>query len=530
MRSAAQTDNYNVSGTELAYLVYSQAQSYAAMYQQIGMEYSVADVMAMSHTEYGTYGNYFIQTALIAAKENLVLAEYAKANGITLSDEDKEAIDTYIDSIAEAAASNFYSTNAYIKLMYGNGINESDIRKTLELQYLALTAREDLEEKVLKGQITDEKIKEYVENNVDTFYTVDYLSFALVANLEAENAEATDEEKLAFDVKKAELKALAEKLAQTKTEEEFKNIVREYVVNTTASELFDEVYTDDYKTDLLKDESAPTDDQLATDKAALLVKFDEYLKSLDSEDEAEDAETETAEETKYQKALNEIYDELVEKVATDYEVLTEGYAHYKTDAETVSESDKWLFDEATKAGDTKLITDGDTEDSKKVTYTVYMLKTPSHLDEGKTQNVAHLLVKFEEDDPSDEQKAAAKEEAEKLLAEFNAGSDKSKEAFEKFAEEHTDDSGVVYEYVAEGEMVAEFEDWIFDEARTEGETGIVETEYGYHIMFYIGEGDRLAWENDAHTGILTDLFNDWVEVEAPKVNFKSNDSVANAIQ
>ena len=37
-------------------------------------------------------------------------------------------------------------------------------------------------------------------------------------------------------------------------------------------------------------------------------------------------------------------------------------------------------------------------------------------------------------------------------------------------------------------MVAAFDAWCFDEARQAGDTGIVETEYGYHVMYFSGFG------------------------------------------
>ena len=33
-------------------------------------------------------------------------------------------------------------------------------------------------------------------------------------------------------------------------------------------------------------------------------------------------------------------------------------------------------------------------------------------------------------------------------------------------------------------MVEQFEDWCFDKERKPGDTGIVETKYGYHVMYY----------------------------------------------
>ena len=39
-------------------------------------------------------------------------------------------------------------------------------------------------------------------------------------------------------------------------------------------------------------------------------------------------------------------------------------------------------------------------------------------------------------------------------------------------------------------MVTEFNDWCFDASRTAGDTGIVETTYGYHVMYFSGTTDQ----------------------------------------
>ena len=38
-------------------------------------------------------------------------------------------------------------------------------------------------------------------------------------------------------------------------------------------------------------------------------------------------------------------------------------------------------------------------------------------------------------------------------------------------------------------MVTAFNDWCFDSSRKSGDTGIVETEYGYHVMYFVGNTD-----------------------------------------
>ena len=80
-------------------------------------------------------------------------------------------------------------------------------------------------------------------------------------------------------------------------------------------------------------------------------------------------------------------------------------------------------------------------------------------------------------------KSEAKQKAEDLLKQVQAGAD-----IKALAEKNSDDkdqSGVVnnkgeYTFSKNGQMMPEFENWAF--SHTAGETGIVETSYGYHVM------------------------------------------------
>ena len=506
-RNVAKTDNFSASGSVAAYLIYSQAQEMAALYQQYGMNYSVAQILDTSFDS-------MAENTMSQLRQMLILSEYAKKNNISLSDDDKEAIDSYIGSIAEAASSNLYSTGAYIKLMYGAGVNEKDIREALELNYLANAAYKALE-KEFEAQVTEDAVKKYMDEHVDQFYMVDYLSYTFTAELTAAGAEATEEEKAAYAADKAALMTLAESLASCKTEDEFKTVAADYIVNTVCSETFDALYAKEALTE------APAADVLAADKANILALV---LSSLTSEDEVK---FEKSADDAYNNALSEIYDELCDDASTAYKaLLSEGVYHYdpETEEDKLTETDKWLFDEA-KVGDTKVIT---SEGDNKSTYTVYLLTKESHLDESETRDIAHILVAFDKSNPTDEEKAAAKAEAEQILADFLAG-EQTKEAFEKLGNEKTDDSSVVYEGVTKGQMVESFENWMFDEARTVGETGIVETEYGYHVMYFVGEG-KLAWENNAHDGVVGELFEAWIESAATTYNYSENTAVLNSIK
>lgn len=79
---------------------------------------------------------------------------------------------------------------------------------------------------------------------------------------------------------------------------------------------------------------------------------------------------------------------------------------------------------------------------------------------------------------------------------------------DKFIElvgEYSEDPGSVsagglYEGVYEGQMVDEFNDWVFDPARKHGDHGIVKTSYGWHIMFY--EEGYSKWKHDMKQKLL----------------------------
>lgn len=79
--------------------------------------------------------------------------------------------------------------------------------------------------------------------------------------------------------------------------------------------------------------------------------------------------------------------------------------------------------------------------------------------------------------------------AQELLDKWAAESG-TEEGFAQFAMENTEDpgsmsTGGLYTDVYVGQMVEPFEDWCFDTSRQYGDTGLVQTSYGYHIMYFV---------------------------------------------
>ena len=127
-------------------------------------------------------------------------------------------------------------------------------------------------------------------------------------------------------------------------------------------------------------------------------------------------------------------------------------------------------------------------------------------------NVRHILIEpeaAEDGTISDEAWAAAEKTANDILDQWLAG-DATEESFANMANENSSDpgsntNGGLYEDVYPGQMVETFNDWCFADGRQPGDYGIVKTDYGYHIMFFVGAGSDIYWFQTAKEDYLSDL-------------------------
>lgn len=144
----------------------------------------------------------------------------------------------------------------------------------------------------------------------------------------------------------------------------------------------------------------------------------------------------------------------------------------------------------------------------------------------KTVNVRHILIYPEgatsetvrTETFSEEAWAAGKASAEDILNQWLEG-DKTEESFAALAGEYSGDpgsaaNGGLYTDVTEGMMVTNFNDWCFDPERQVGDYGIVETEFGYHIMYYCG--DTLQWVASCEADVISQKTNDMVDAALAK--------------
>ena len=390
-----------------------------------------------------------------SAVNQLVYAKYgamkAEEADIKLADEEIDEIKTQIESIRKTAKEKDYSLDRWLRLNFGAGVTEKLIYNITVESSLASAYFEKVTEDTT-ASITDEQINAKYEADKDNYDIADIRLYSFSEKIDEKEHEDMSEEEhnAAHDAADAKSKEKAESfLKEVKDEETFINAAKNAI--------------------------------LAENK--------------DSKDDA------------------------------DKKTLVEG-ASYSTLTSYTEDLAKWVYDDARKVGDTTVISDGEG------TYYVVMMKELPHKNTTiSSSDVRHILVQFPDENTdgtptstkdssgktttniTDETKAATKAEAEKILEEFKKNP--TEDNFAALAKEKTDDtasaeSGGLFENVSDnGQYVEAFTDWAIDATRKPGDTGIVETEYGYHIMYYV-QANAETWYLTIQNEILNETLQETV--------------------
>ena len=193
------------------------------------------------------------------------------------------------------------------------------------------------------------------------------------------------------------------------------------------------------------------------------------------------------------------------EVAEGYSVTVNENVHVLHTSLNTTLSD-WLCAEGRKEGDIEAIpnyvkdADGNETDQANGYYVVLFGGKDDNT--APMGNVRHLLVKFEGGEEnaetgdilySDEEKAAAKEEAESYLKTWKEG-EANEASFIELVKAHSDDTtaetGGLFENInPNSSYVDNFLNWSIDPARKAGDAEVIETEYGYHVMYYVGDSE-----------------------------------------
>ena len=427
---------------------YSQYGSYAAMF---GLDTTVPlDQQVLDEETGRTWADDFLESAQSAAQSAYAAADAAEAAGFTLPEETQDQLDQYSASLDTYAKINGFSdADAYLKAMYGNGASK----------------------------------KSYMD-----YYTRNVLASAYQTEYRA-SLSFTDDE---IAAKEAEDPAAYNHYSY----HQYYLSTSKYLSGGTTDENGTTTYSD-------------------TEKEAARIAAEAAARSLVGDNIV------TVEDLDAAIAALSINAESTSAASTAYDDTPVSYL-----GSTIAD---WIKDSARKAGDKTYIasTSTSTDDDGNETTTVngyYVVYFDSVTDNKfPLANVRHILVQYKGGTTdengtttySDEEKAAAMTAAQAILDEWEAG-EATEDSFAALAAEKTEDEGSkenggLYEDVYPGQMVTAFNDWCFDADRKPGDTGIVETEYGCHVMYYSGDSD-ITYRTYKITEVLrTEAYNQWSE-------------------
>ena len=291
----------------------------------------------------------------------------------------------------------------------------------------------------------------------------------------------------------------------------FEEDVREYYTASAYRDAYlsSLTYTDE---DL---EAAYAEDPDAYDKVSYqLVTIDGAAPSTEDEEgnAVEPTEEESAaaweEAKRTAQLILDAYDsgESLETAAEDFDTATYSSSDAATSSST-AQYVQWCFEEGRQVGDDAVLED---EDNSKV-YVVTLVDR--YRVETKTVNIRHILVtdaNVETDDETEATDEQIKAKAEEILAMWDGTEDGFAQLAKEYSQDGNASSGGIYEDVSVGDMVDTFNDWIFDDARQSGDTGIVKSDYGYHIIYFISDG-LATWKVSAENTLKSDALTAWQE-------------------
>lgn len=166
---------------------------------------------------YGTWLDYFAEQAEYSLTERAVLCEAAKAEGLKLSDGERESIDERLKGLGERASAEGLTLGAYLTAHCGAGTTTADVRAAAETELLA----EKYLRAVADGANTSRAILEsYYLKNERALESVDFLVYVFAADSGS----------------------YADTLAQYTTREEFLEYVHYYI--TTVQGLGEDDYNE----------------------------------------------------------------------------------------------------------------------------------------------------------------------------------------------------------------------------------------------------------------------------------------------
>lgn len=424
-----------------------------------------------------TWAKHFMNEAAKSAQEMFGLYDLALKNNHEMTEDEVADLDKQISGMKDTAKSYGYnSVNAYLKNMYGNGASQKTYEKYASVSAMAASYYDKHSEE-LKDSYTDETFSKYEEDKVGEYYSYSYLMYQintkdyLGEGTKGEDGKVTytDEQKAAaLEAAKADVQKLLDA-----------GIIDEETFNAALLQIKKDTTTDKKEESTTKSTESTESTESTSSTEASEPKEDDKKE----EEDKKDIPLCTVGEDVLFSSLNTTLQDWVtgtdcvtDKI-TSLEIKTEK-PHEHKEGEEHSEDEEVEYE---------------------VTGFYVVLLQNINKNDMKLVNVRHILIELPElskdatQTVKDKADAETKAEAEKILKEWTDGKADA-DSFAELANKYSKDpgsntNGGLYEDVYPGWSVKEFNDWCFDAERKVGDSGIVKTENGYHIMYLDGYGE-----------------------------------------
>lgn len=502
---------YVDTALEQADQLYSYASYFGGDLSVMGLDTSTP----LNEQEYydgQTWADYIMELALENAQHDYALAAAAKKAGYTLSDEDQETLNTYSKNMdANAKALGYESADQLLAQQYGHGAEKDTYLAYLKRGMIASGYYNEYSDSL---SFDETAIRERDELNPMNYNSYDYAYYYVsysdyleggTENDEGEVEYSADEENAA----RAKAKEIADQLATATSLEELEAAVAELEVDGETGE----TVTHSHKTLYTSVIAAHQEWIAAEERQEGDITVIENKSSTTEDDE--------------EALINGYYVVCYESMSTNDLSKMSGVRHllieFETEEdteeeteeepedtdETVEESSEPTEETVDPTAETEELIEETTEPTEEPTEEVIEPTETEGEGEEETESESET-----EESVSEAVRQAALAEAERLLAEWQAG-DATEDSFAELVADYTDDTasaetGGLYENIHAGsDYVEAFLAWAIDPARQVGDVEIVETEYGYHIMYFVGWEDLTYRDQLILDELKTEAFDTW---------------------
>lgn len=402
-------------------------------------------------------------------KKNTIYYQKGIESGITLTDAQKEMIETQLDNIKNAASSANLGVNEYIAQTYGDNCGLETLRKYLEQNYISSVY---YYQQQIKLRPSEDELNAYFKENENDYKSCSY------AILEAEYDTSSDA------TKKAAVDNAKAAIAKITDEDSMKALIPEF-----CSDLISKYISAGYFTD----ESDAVD---------------AFAGAMDSSSVKSDVESNFGENIadwmfNTDTAVGSLNYYADENAGVIYIIMKTSQPALDSDSASKVYSVRHIL----------VIPESGDDDSSSSSSSSTATKEYTEEEWAAALEKANSIL--DEYNKGDKTELSFAELAEKYTDDTSSTSVNMNNMY---------GGGIMDTQL--GQMVSDFENWAIDSSRKYGDVEIVKSSYGYHIMFFISYCPQYMY--DAENQYITDLINDDADSAAKTYYEKERIGMRNA--